>query len=251
MEINVYTLINAAVYLLLYVSTVVFIVGVWYQISDIVKSPNPLVIPQTPQSDALCGVIRGMAGDLFVFKSLSKGNFYLWMAGLTFHITFAVLMGFHLFGLVTYLASENIHISSEIMETLSIIASLIGVLFITSLIALMIIRSNDEKSSYYSGFFDYFVVMLIFMIGVTGVFMKISAFSPNLPAVKNFMINVFSIHPKAVPLNPFFIAHISLVSIMLMVFPFTKLIHAVGFFFSPTKNMPNNPRTVRHINVWD
>ncbi|MBF0472771.1 MAG: respiratory nitrate reductase subunit gamma, partial [Nitrospirae bacterium] len=215
--------------------------------------PNPLVISQNPQSDKMSGVIRRMAGDLFLFTSLSKGDRYLWINGLIMHVTLAILMGFHLFGLVSYLAERGnyIHISPEIMGFLSTIASIIGVIFIVSLIMLMIKRSNDEKSAYYTKFFDYFIILLIFMIGVTGVFMKISSFSPDLPAVKSFMIGAFTFHSKPVPLNMFFITHIALVSILLIVFPFTKLIHAVGFFFSPTRNMPNNPREVRHINVWD
>ena len=34
-------------------------------------------------------------------------------------------------------------------------------------------------------------------------------------------------------------------------FPFSKLMHAAGIFFSPTRNMPNNSRAVRHVNPWN
>jgi nitrate reductase gamma subunit len=250
---NIHLLINIVVHSFLYVSIIVFVLGMWHQIEDIASTPNPLVIPQNPQSSEMCGVIGRMAGDLFIFKSLSKGDRFLWISGLIFHWTFAFLMGFHLFGLLSYLSdkADYIKISPEIMGFLSLIASIIGFIFIISLILLMIKRINDKKSEYYSQFFDYFVIMLIFLIGVTGIFMKISPFSPDLSAVKNFMIGAFTLHFRSVPLNIFFIIHITLVSILLMVFPFTKLIHAAGFFFSPTRNMPNNPRVIRHINIWD
>lgn len=253
MEISAQMLLNIFIYSLLYISTAVFIIGMWHQIRDIAKTPNPLVIPQTPQAADMCGVVRRMAGDLFLFKSLLKGSRSLWTAGIIFHFSFAILMGFHLFGLVSYIVEKasDIHISTETMGLLSNIATFTGVLFITSLIALMIIRTYDEKSTYYSRFVDYFVILLIFLIGITGIFMKINSFGPDLPKVKDFMINIFSIHPKSIPMNLFFITHLTLVSILLLVFPFTKMIHAVGFFFSPTRNMPNNPRAVRHINVWD
>jgi nitrate reductase gamma subunit len=34
-------------------------------------------------------------------------------------------------------------------------------------------------------------------------------------------------------------------------FPFSKLMHMAGIFFSPTRNQPNNSRAVRHENPWN
>ena len=34
-------------------------------------------------------------------------------------------------------------------------------------------------------------------------------------------------------------------------FPFSKLMHMGGVFLSPTRNLANNNRAVRHINPWD
>jgi hypothetical protein len=41
-----------------------------------------------------------------------------------------------------------------------------------------------------------------------------------------------------------------LVSVLLFYFPFSKLMHAPGVFFSPTRNLPNDNRAVRHVNPW-
>jgi hypothetical protein len=38
---------------------------------------------------------------------------------------------------------------------------------------------------------------------------------------------------------------------LLAYFPFSKLMHMAGVFLSPTRNMANNNRAVRHINPWD
>ena len=51
--------------------------------------------------------------------------------------------------------------------------------------------------------------------------------------------------------SPIFYGHIFLVCVLLAYFPFSKLTHMAGVFLSPTRNMANNNRAVRHINPWD
>ncbi len=62
---------------------------------------------------------------------------------------------------------------------------------------------------------------------------------------------MIKLDPVKVTHNAVFILHLLFVLSLLFIFPFTKLMHAVGYFFSPTRNMINNPRSERHINPWD
>ena len=41
-----------------------------------------------------------------------------------------------------------------------------------------------------------------------------------------------------------------LVTMLMIIFPFSKLLHAPGLFFSPTRNQVDNPREKRHIAEW-
>jgi len=50
--------------------------------------------------------------------------------------------------------------------------------------------------------------------------------------------------------NPAFTVHLFLLTVLMAYFPFSKLMHAGGVFFSPTRNMPNDNRTRRHVNPW-
>ena len=52
-------------------------------------------------------------------------------------------------------------------------------------------------------------------------------------------------------INALFFTHLTLVCVLLIYFPFSKLMHMPGVFFSPTRNMANNSRRVRHINPWN
>ena len=45
--------------------------------------------------------------------------------------------------------------------------------------------------------------------------------------------------------------HLLLVSVLAAYFPFSKLMHMGGVFLSPTRNLANNNRAVRHINPWN
>ncbi len=46
------------------------------------------------------------------------------------------------------------------------------------------------------------------------------------------------------------LVHLGLVAALMIIFPVSKLLHAPGVFFSPTRNQVDNPREVRHVNGW-
>ena len=41
--------------------------------------------------------------------------------------------------------------------------------------------------------------------------------------------------------------HLGLVALLMIIFPFSKLLHVPGVFFSPTRNQVDNPREVRYV----
>ena len=44
--------------------------------------------------------------------------------------------------------------------------------------------------------------------------------------------------------------HLALVALLMIVFPISKLLHAPGLFFSPTRNQADNSREARHVAAW-
>jgi nitrate reductase gamma subunit len=46
------------------------------------------------------------------------------------------------------------------------------------------------------------------------------------------------------------IVHLALVLALMLVFPFSKLLHAPGVFFSPSRNQADDPREARHLAPW-
>ena len=54
-----------------------------------------------------------------------------------------------------------------------------------------------------------------------------------------------------VGISPLFYLHLCFLSVLLIYFPFSKLMHMGGVFLSPTRNLPNNSRAVHHDNPWN
>ena len=52
------------------------------------------------------------------------------------------------------------------------------------------------------------------------------------------------------PMDPVLLLHLAMVAILMILLPFSKLLHIPGIFFSPTRNQVDNPREKRHLVEW-
>ena len=77
-------------------------------------------------------------------------------------------------------------------------------------------------------------------------------FKVNVTGVKELAMGLVSLAPS-VPegIGVIFYVHLFLVSVLLVYFPLSKLMHMGGVFMSPTRNMINNSRMKRHSNPWN
>ena len=74
----------------------------------------------------------------------------------------------------------------------------------------------------------------------------------DVVGIKEMAMGLITFHPHIVEgVGSIFYVHLFFVSILLAYFPFSKLMHLGGIFLSPTRNMANNTRAVRHINPWN
>jgi len=73
------------------------------------------------------------------------------------------------------------------------------------------------------------------VIGVKELTMGLVTFRPQIPS----------------DVGGIFYVHLFFVSVLMAYFPFSKLMHLGGIFMSPTRNLTNNNRRIRHINPWN
>jgi nitrate reductase gamma subunit len=58
----------------------------------------------------------------------------------------------------------------------------------------------------------------------------------------------FDLQP--IPGSLLLLIHLALVAVLMIIFPVSKLLHAPGVFFSPTRNQVDDVREHRHVAGW-
>ncbi|MBU1566334.1 MAG: sulfate reduction electron transfer complex DsrMKJOP subunit DsrM [Proteobacteria bacterium] len=100
---------------------------------------------------------------------------------------------------------------------------------------------------------DYFPLVLIFAVAVSGILMRFFLRTDiDIVNIKQLTVGLVSLSPTiGAQIGPIFYIHVFLVCVLLAYFPFSKLMHFAGVFLSPTRNLKNNSRAVRHENPWN
>jgi len=93
------------------------------------------------------------------------------------------------------------------------------------------------------------MLVLLIGIGASGLMMTFVAHT-DVIAVKGYFLGLMHFNIQMLPADLLLMLHLSLVALLLIVFPFSKLLHAPGVFFSPTRNQTDNPRDQRHLSAW-
>jgi nitrate reductase gamma subunit len=103
-----------------------------------------------------------------------------------------------------------------------------------------------DRVRYISSPSDHLMLALLIAIGLTGLGMKYVAHT-DIVAVKAFFLGLMYFDWQPMPNDLLLNLHLLLVALLMIIFPFSKLLHAPGVFFSPTRNQIDNAREKRHI----
>jgi nitrate reductase gamma subunit len=265
-----------------YIALAIFVIGFIYRIILWAKSPVPFHIPtvcgqqkslpwikndKTESPSTTLGVIWRMALEVLLFRSLFRndraelvgpgralyrGNRLLWLGGLIFHWSLLVILLRHLKlffepvpGFITILQNLD---GLFLVSTPTLLMT--DVFILASLVYLFLRRIVTPQIRYISLFSDYFPLLLLIGIAVSGLLMR-HFFRVDLLEVKRFALGILNFNP-VIPkdVGIIFYLHLFLVSALLTYFPFSKLMHMGGVFMSPTRNLRNDSRAKRHINPW-
>ena len=64
------------------------------------------------------------------------------------------------------------------------------------------------------------------------------------------MLGLMTFNWQPLPEDPLLLVHLFLVATLMTIFPISKLLHAPGLFFSPSRNQVDNPREHRYVSAW-
>lgn len=225
-----------------YLALGVFWLGMGYRVWTWVETPVPLKIPTTPAPQTLLGVVRRMAGEVLLFRSLFASSPALWLGSWLFHLGLLLVLLRHL-RYFLYPVPDWVLALQPAGVVAGVVLFLAGLFLFLRRIVLLPVRSISLLS-------DYFAIVLLVSIAGTG--LGIQFISPvDLVAVKAFALGLVTLTPAPVPPNALFLVHWTLVLLLIAYLPFSQLVHAGGIFFSPTRNQRDDARLRRYVNPWD
>jgi nitrate reductase gamma subunit len=182
-----------------------------------------------------------MAREVLVFESLFRANKWIWLFGWLFHVALAVVLFRHL----RYF-TEPVWTVVALAQPFGIYA---GFAMLAGLAGLWARRFLVERIRYISTYSDHLMLALLVMIGVSGLMMKY-VWHTDIVAVKAFMLGLMRFDLQPLPADGPLLVHLFLVAALMAIFPASKLLHAPGVFFSPTRNQADNSRERRHVAPW-
>lgn len=265
-----------------FLAVAIFVVGFCMRVVDWGKSAVPFSIPTTcGQQESLPwikqstienpsttgGVVMRMILEILLFRSLFRNtkvdlhegtkvtyssSKWLWLGALAFHYTFLIIAVRHLRFFaepVPALVAGLDHMDS-ILQIGAPALYLTDLVFVAAVSYLFVRRILVPQVRYISLVQDYFPLFLILGIALSGIFMRYFA-KVDIISVKQLTMGLvmFSwVIPDGI--GAIFYVHLFLVSVLLMYFPMSKLMHMGGVFLSPTRNMNCATRKFRHINPW-
>lgn len=265
---------------------IVFTVGVIWRVVYWAKSPVSFAIPTVGGQEksldfikpnrldapsSTWGVIGRMALEVLTFRSLFRNTYavrtsindvprvtyysskWLWLFALIFHYSFLVILVRH-FRLFLEPVPSCILVVEFLDGILQIGANrfyMTNGLIVAGLSFLFLRRIVNPKTRYISLANDYFPLFLLLGIVFSGIYMRYFG-KVSIAEVKVFTMGLVTLSPvSAGNIGSIFFIHLTFVSALLIYFPFSKLMHMGGIFFSPTRNMKVNTREYRHINPWN
>lgn len=226
---------------LFYVATATLVGGLGLRVWQYANTPAPLKIPTTPAPTTRSGVAFRLAREVVLFESLFKSNKWIWAFGWLFHAALVLVLLRHLRYFIDPVWGVIV-----LVQPFGLYA---GFAMVAGLLGLWARRFLVPRVRYISAPSDHLMLALIVGIGVSGLAMRYVA-RTDIVAVKAFFRGLMSFNVQPLPADPVLLIHLALVAVLMIVFPFSKLLHAPGVFFSPTRNQVDDPRERRHIAAW-
>ena len=227
--------------ILFYLATAILVFGLAFRIRKYIITPAPLKIPTTPAPTTRGGVAFRMVKELTIFESLFKSNKWIWLFGWLFHMGMLLVLLRHL----RYF-TDPVWWWVQLIQPFGKYAS---ILMLVGLAGLLARRIVVDRVRYISAPSDYLMLLLIIGIGATGVLMTFVT-NADIITLKDYLLGLMVFDIRTLPTDPILLVHLFMVIVLMAIFPISKLLHAPGVFFSPTRNQVDNPRERRHVAPW-
>jgi nitrate reductase gamma subunit len=226
---------------LFYAATAILVVGAAVKIWGYARTPAPLKIPTTPAPTSTGGVALRLTREVVFFESLFKSSKWTWIFGWMFHLALLLVLLRHLRYFQQPVWTPVVWVQP--FGTYAAFA------FIAGLGGLWARRWLVDRVRWISTPSDHLHLALLLAIGGSGAALRFVD-RTDIIAVKAFVLGLMRFDLQPLPSDPLLLVHLALVALLMIVFPASKLMHAPGLLFSPTRNQADDPREARHLAAW-
>ncbi|MCX6551995.1 MAG: sulfate reduction electron transfer complex DsrMKJOP subunit DsrM [Acidobacteria bacterium] len=274
--------------LALYGAAVVCIVGMTWRVWVWAATPEPFQIPTTSgqqpsvagiaasaveSPSTRLGVVGRMALEGLLFRSLFRNTAFappppgspghaspifrerkaLWLGAMALHWSLLVIVARHLRlfvepvpVLVSALTAVDGFFDIGLPRWYATDAIVVG-----ALAYLLARRLRDPLLRYITLPADYLALAVLSAIVGTGLVLRYVV-RTDIVATRHWTLSLAAGHPAPLPDAVAWVAlHVASVACLLAVLPFSKMVHGVGVWLSPTRNQANDSRRRRHVNPWN
>ena len=209
----------------------VFVIGMISRFRIWIKTPQPGTMTLFPATDH---PNRAILAEAVFFPSLFRGDRVLWFFAWLFHATLALVFLGHLRVFSGFIDNTlmALGMSAEGIKTMSSMAGgSAGVILVTTGVLLLVRRLTMQRVREISGVPDFFALLLLIAITITGNMMRFGAHHFDLELTRIWAGSLLTFSPQ-VPQNGLFLVHALLAMILIMYIPFSKILHFGGIFFT-------------------
>ena len=223
---------------LLYFAVLVLAFGLVARVRRYWRVPAPLKIATTPAPTTAWGVVLRLFREVAFFESLFRSNKWIWLFSWMFHAALVLVLLRHLRYFTEPVWTWVVWIQP--FGKYAAFAMVIG------LAGLWLRRLVLPRVRYISQPSDHLMLALLAGIALSGLALQYLA-RTDIITLKTFSLGLVRFDWQALPSEPVLLAHLAGVAVLLIVLPFSKLLHIPGIFFSPTRNQTDNPREQRYV----
>lgn len=247
-----------------YLAAGIFLVGMIWRVGTWLRVPVPFQLTLSPVPVTMSGRIWTVGKELLLFSSLWRGDRGLWLWAWLMHATLAMVIVGHIVGIsniglqftaMGFTASQSLALSA-FMGTST------GIVMLAALCVLLYRRTAVPEVKRLSDPSDYFDLLLILSIVVSGLHMRMTSLDVDLMAIRAYLGGIISFQPTPIPKEWIFVSHFFLVNMLLIYIPFSKLMHLAGSFVNramlvaappvyPTTIKANSANVSANVRLWE
>lgn len=235
------TVVSVVMSVVLTAAVLLFVAAMTRRVFLYAVTPAPLRIPTTPAPLTRTGTALRLGREVVLFESLFRADKVLWLFSMAFHVGLLLVVLRHL--------RYFIAAPPQLLVLLQPVGQLGGAAMVAGLIGLIARRLLLPRVRYISRAGDLAILVLLLALGASGFTMTLWL-TPDIVGLKDYLAGLWLLQWQGLPGDPMLVLHLLLFAMLLVIAPFSKLLHAAGIVFSPTRYQRDNPRERRHVAGW-